>query len=182
MSDQYKIANSEGVYFLTTTVVDWIDVFTRKEHALIVMNALKYCQEQKGLILHAYCLMPSHLHWIASAKPGCNLSGIIRDFKKFTSKEIVKNIIENPESRRDWMLKRFEYAGKFLQRVENYKFWQDNNQAKECVSVLFTRQKLEYIHNNPVEEMIVDEAEHYVFSSAKDYVEGKGLLKIDLLF
>ena len=181
MSDQYKISNKGGVFFVTLTTIDWIDVFTRKEYKLIILDSLKYCQQNKGLIIYAYCLMDSHLHMIISAKTGFDLSGILRDFKKFTSKSIVKSIQEESESRREWMLYRFEYAGRYLTRIKDYKFWQDGNMAKELISQEFTLQKLNYIHNNPVESMIVTEPENYLFSSAIDYAGGKGLLSVEFI-
>ena len=128
--------------------------------------------------IYAYCLMDSHLHMIISAKEGFNISNILRDFKKFTSKGIVKNIKEIYESRKDWMLYRYENAGKYLTRIKEYKFWQDGNMAKELTSPEFTMQKLNYIHYNTVEAMIVREPEHYLFSFATDYAEGKGLINI----
>ncbi|GAB2839034.1 hypothetical protein GCM10027043_47810 [Ferruginibacter profundus] len=63
--------------------------------------------------------MTNHLHLIAKAKEGCKLSHIIRDFKKFTARSIFKAIAEEPESKKDRMLYRFEFAGKFIQRIEN---------------------------------------------------------------
>ena len=92
MSEKYKIRDIEKPHFLTLTVVGWIDVFTRKNHKLTIINSLKYCQKEKGLILFGYCLMPSHLHLIASVNGEGTLSEIMRDFKKFTSKVILQQI------------------------------------------------------------------------------------------
>lgn len=169
------------MYYLTMTVVDWVDVFTRKEHKLRIVDSLKYCQKEKGLLVHGWCLMSNHLHLLASAREGFNLSDILRDFKKFTSKQIVADINNEIESRRDWMLYRFEFAGKFKTNVKNYKFWKDGNQAMECFSFNFSQQKLNYIHQNPVRAMIVEEAEHYLFSSAKNYSGVKGLLEVEFI-
>ena len=185
-STQYHIRNPEGAYFLTMTVVDWVDVFTRPAYRSIMVDSLRYCQQAKGLRLYAWCLMSNHLHIIAAADDGLNLSDILRDMKKFTSKRIVKEIQEEPESRREWMLQRFAYAGKFEANVKEYKFWQDGNQAKECISPAFTLGKLDraafrYIHQNPVRNQIVEEAEHYLFSSARNYAGLKGLLDVILL-
>ncbi len=107
MSFKYQI-RTDGTYFITFAVIDWVDVFTRKELAQIVIDSLKYCQKEKGLHIFAWCLMPSHIHLIASAGLNGNLSNIMRDLKKFTSKQVVEAIKEIPESRRDWMLNRFE--------------------------------------------------------------------------
>ena len=109
-------------------------------------------------------------------------SKFLRDFKKFTSKEIVKRVIDEPESRREWMMHRFEYNAKYKKRITHYKVWQDGNHAKELITANFTKQKLDYIHNNPVEEMIVSEPHHYLFSSAMDYAGEKGLIDVELVF
>jgi len=127
--------------------------------------------------------MSNHVHLGVSAKNN-DLSDILRDFKKFTSKEIIKAIAKNEhESRKDWMLAIFKEQGAKNSRNTNYQFWRQDNQPKECYSSEFTVQKLNYIHNNPVEAGIVDKAEEYLYSSARDYHYGKncGLLKIVFL-
>jgi REP-associated tyrosine transposase len=170
---------SEGFsYFLTFTVVDWVDIFTRPCYRHIIIDSLKYCQENKGLNLHAWCLMSNHLHLIVSAKENHHLSDIIRDFKKFSSKAIIKAIQENPESRKKWMLNRFEFAGRYNPKIKDYKFWKDGNEAKEIHSNSFLEQKLTYIHNNPVVAEIVENPEEYIYSSAKNYYGEQGLLDI----
>lgn len=180
-SDQYFIRNQNSIYYLTLTVVDWVDVFTRKEHKLSILESLRFCQNEKGQLVHGWCLMSNHLHLLASARDGFNMSDILRDLKKFTSKQIVNAIHNEIESRRDWMLYRFEFAVKFKVNVKNYKFWQDGNHAVECFTYEFTKQKLDYIHQNPVRAQIVEEAEYYLFSSARDYAEIKGLLEIEFV-
>ncbi len=92
----YKIRNKAGIYFITFAVVKWIDIFTRKEYQKIIIDSLKYCQKQKRLIIYAWCLMSNHIHLIISAKNN-DLSDILRDFKKYTSKKIITNIIKNPK-------------------------------------------------------------------------------------
>jgi putative transposase len=178
MSDKYAPHNPDGLYFLTLTVVEWVDVFTRREYKQAICDSLHYCQLHKGLELYGWCLMPSHLHLLARAAEGHTLGPIIRDFKKFTTKVILRLIQEGGESRRDWLLYRFEYAAKFLRRVEHYKMWQDGSHAVECHTAAFTRQKLDYLHQNPVQDLTVCEAEHYQFSSAGAYAGQPGLLEV----
>ncbi len=129
MSEKYKIRNPEGIYFVTSTVVHWIDVFTRANHKITLVESLEYCRKNKGLVIFAWCLMSSHLHMVVKATDN-NLPEIMRDFKKHTAREIIKNIKEEPESRREWLLRAFEGAGKNLKRITNYKFWQDGNPRK----------------------------------------------------
>ena len=80
MSDGgYKIRNQAAIHFITFAVVEWVDVFTRKDYRDIVLESLKHCQAEKGLLLHCWCIMSNHLHLIISAKNN-DLSDILRDF------------------------------------------------------------------------------------------------------
>jgi REP element-mobilizing transposase RayT len=169
------------LYFLTMTVVDWVDLFTRPHYKHLLLDSLKYCQQQKGLEVYAWCLMSNHLHLIASAQEGSSLSDILRDFKKYTSKTLLKAIQQENESRREWLLNRFAYAGANDSKITNYKFWQQGNEAKEIQSNQFLEQKLLYLHQNPVRAEITSEPEHYLYSSARDYSGEKGLLDIILV-
>ena len=180
MSDRYLITDQFAPYFITMTIVEWIDIFTRKEQKLLIIDSLKYCQQNKGLLIYGWCLMPSHLHIIGVAGGEVGMSDILRDFKKFTSKAIIKQIKEGQESRREWMLKQFNDACSHLQKVQEYKVWQDSNQAKIIYSSDFFYEKLNYIHNNPVEEMLVGKPEEYMFSSARNYAGLDFLLEIEL--
>ena len=180
MGFHYKIQEGK-VHFLTLTVVDWIDVFTRENHKMAIVDSLTFCQKHKGLDVFAWCLMPSHLHMIIASKNDENLSNILRDFKKFTSKEIIRLIQEEPESRREWLLDKFEYAGKYNPKITNYKFWLDSNRPTILYSPKFTWQKINYIHNNPVKERIVAEPHEYLFSSARNYAGLDGLLDVALI-
>ncbi|MCK5467669.1 MAG: transposase, partial [Cyclobacteriaceae bacterium] len=90
-------------------------------------------------------------------------------------------ITEENESRRTWMLNRFEYAGRYDTKIKNYKFWKNGNEAKELVSNSFTQQKLDYVHDNPVAAEIVDSPEQYLYSSARDYYGRKGLIEVEFI-
>lgn len=163
MSEKYKVRNPDSLYFITITVVDWIDLFTRPEYKHILIDSLNYCIQNKGLILHAYVIMTSHLHLIVSTKCSYNLPEIVRDFKKHTSKELIKCIKENPESRKEWILEKFSGAAERIKRGVNYKIWQDGFHPVELDSVKIIEQRLNYIHNNPVEEEIVENPEDYIY-------------------
>lgn len=135
MSKAYKIHNKDGVYFISFATVGWVDVFTRKEYKNIIVDSLRYCQKQKGLVLHAWCIMTNHVHLIISAKEGFALADILRDMKKFTSKQIVKAIAENPyESWKDWMLEMFRKAGNINSNNKFYQFWRQDNKPIELYS------------------------------------------------
>ncbi|MEO6611400.1 MAG: transposase [Chitinophagaceae bacterium] len=178
----YKIRNKEAIHFITFAVVEWVDVFTRKEYRDIVLDSIRYCQQQRGLLLHAWCLMSNHIHLVVSAKNN-DLSDILRDFKKFTSKQLIAAIgINKQESRRNWMLQIFKQEGERNSRNTNFQFWRQDNHPKELFSSGFTVQKLNYIHNNPVEAGIVDKQEEYLYSSARDYHYARKCGLLDLAF
>ena len=179
----YQIRNKKEIHFLTLTVVEWVDVFTRKDYWDIFINSVKYCQENKDLLIHGWCTMSNHVHLLASSKKN-DVSSIVRDLKKFTSQKIINAIANNEhESRREWMLAIFGQRASKNSHNSHYQFWTQDNQPKECYSPEFTIQKLNYIHNNPVEAGIVDKPEEYIYSSARDYYNRKniGLLKVVFL-
>ena len=143
-NDGYKIRDQQGIYFITFAVVEWIDVFTRKEYSNIVKESLRYCIQHKGLKLHAWCIMSNHVHLIISSETN-NLSDILRDFKKFTSKAIIEAIQNSKEeSRKNWMLWIFKKAGEKNSRNNDYQFWRQDNHPVQLETITFTLDKLNY--------------------------------------
>ena len=143
MSDGgYKIRNQAAIHFITFAVVEWVDVFTRKDYRDIILNSIRFCQKEKGLLVHSWCIMSNHLHLIASARDS-NLSDILRDFKKFTSKQIITAIENNAgESRKEWMLNIFKQQGAKNSRNSEYQFWRQDNQPQELYSAAFIFKRL----------------------------------------
>jgi len=140
------------------------------------------CQKEIGLALFAWCIMSNRVHLIARAKEGFLLQHIIRDLKKFTSKQIIRAIEDNlQESRKEWLLAIYKSAGEYNSNNTSYQFWRQDNKPVELYSPAVIKQKLEYIHNNPVESGIVDNPEDYIYSSARDYAGIKGLLDLTSL-
>ena len=184
MSDGgYIIRDQKAVHFITFAVVEWVDVFTRQEYRDLIVQSLSFCQQKKGLKIHGWVIMSNHLHLLISAGGDITLSAILRDFKKHTSTEIISGIEKNSlESRQRWMLEIFRQAGAQNSRNSTNQFWEQDNRPMECFSYEFTKQKLDYIHNNPVAAGIVDRPEDYIYSSARDYAGIKGLLKIVFLW
>ncbi len=97
MSRNYKFHNPEGVYFVSFAVVEWLDVFTRNEYKNILIESLHHCQKEKGMEIFAWCIMTSHIHLIFTSTKQQKPELILRDFKRFTSKAVVKSIIDNPK-------------------------------------------------------------------------------------
>ena len=176
MSRKYKFHNPEGLYFVSFAVVFWIDVFIRRCYKDILVESLSYCQKNKGLRIHAWCIMSSHVHMIISSEEEL-LPGTLRDMKSYTSAQLKTAIEENPqESRKEWMILMMKRAGKNNSNNNGFQLWQQNNNPIELFTKKVIQQKLEYIHNNPVIEGFVEKSEEYLYSSAKDYAGMNGIL------
>ena len=103
-------------------------------------------------------------------------------FKKYTAKKIIKEIESNPdESRRNWMLWIFKSHGDRNPNNKYFQFWIQDNHPISLETNEMLNQRLNYLHDNPVRAEIVEEQEHYLYSSAVDYIDGKGLLVVDLI-
>ncbi len=178
MKEGYIIRDQTLPYYITATVVDWIDIFTMQTYRDSIIESLDYCIKNKGMILYGYVIMSNHIHLIIQSEDG-KLSDLIRDFKKFTAKNILDKIQAVPESRKEWMLERFKLAAEKHTRNKNYQFWQYGNHAEEIYSNKFMWSKLDYIHLNPVRAGLVEKASHYIYSSASNYINDSGLLKIE---
>ena len=107
----HAIREKNGMYYLTSTIFGWVDIFSRQVYRDIILESFTYCRDNKNLRIHAYVIMSNHVHWIASTKEGADLNDVVLDLKTYTSKKLIKTIQENEkESRREWMLNLFGYA------------------------------------------------------------------------
>ena len=182
MSSKYKVGEDAIPHFVTFSVVGWIDVFSREQYKELFVESLQYCVEHKGLVLHAWVIMTNHVHLIISSDSN-KLEYIVRDLKKYTSKQIIKAIQENNgESRKEWMLNLFSYAGKSNNNNKEFQFWKQDYHPIELNSPKKIQRGLNYLHENPVRSGLVWEPWYYKYSSAVDYYTNeRGLLKIEHL-
>lgn len=182
MSSKYKPGEDSIAHFVSFTVVGWIDIFSRETYKEIFINSLQYCQHEKGLTLHAWIIMTNHVHLIISSHTN-KIENIVRDMKKYTSKQIIEAIQENPtESRKEWMINLFKSAGKSNSNNKDYQFWKQDYHPIELNTAEKVKQRIDYLHENPVRSGLVWEPWHYKYSSAIDYYTNEhGLLKVEHL-
>lgn len=181
--DKYFIRDQNALYFVTFRVVDWLFVFDQEFNRKVMFDSLKFCVENKGLEIYAWCLMSNHFHAIIRAAEGYKLSALIRDFKRFTSRTITQNMMKHDLIITESKLLRFEIAASKDARVKRYKFWHQTNHAIwiNPHNPRRTRNIIRYIHNNPVKAGIVKIAEDYPWSSARDYCGIEGPVSVKLL-
>jgi REP element-mobilizing transposase RayT len=179
MGEAYQIRDQEFPYFLTFQVVGWADVFSRQAYRDCILENLTYCRKEKGLYLCGYVIITNHIHLVVQQKDG-KLSDWVRDFKKYTSKKLLKMILENPqESRREWLKMVFEYHAEFNKRSGDMQFWTHENHAIELSRPDMIESRMKYIRENPVRAGIVEKEEDYLYSSARNYAGLKGLIEVD---
>ena len=180
MSRAYRhYAEGEYVYFVTWTVTDWLAVFTTHEQFMVLIDALAYSRTRKGLLVHAYVVMPNHAHLIISSEPSAALPGIVRDLKRFTSRALTRLFEERGAGVH---LQHFREAARRSGRGNDYALWREGWHPVAIYTHRFFRQKLDYLHENPVRKGYVRRAEHWQYSSAGDYITGEqGPLELDLL-
>jgi len=180
MSRKYKFHNKQAAYFISFATVYWLDIFTRQVYFNILEESIEYCRTKKGMEVYAYCFMPSHVHLIFRSSNE-DPSGLIRDFKGFTARKLIKTIEENSqESRKEWLLWMMERAGKTKSNVKHRQFWQQHNQPIELWSEKVIQQKINYIHNNPVESGFVTNPIDWKYSSARNYQDDQTVIEIDI--
>lgn len=122
--------------------------------------------------------MTSHVHLIIGSN-GDKMEDILRDFKRHTSVHLREAIRKNAqESRKEWMLWLMKKAGEGNNNNNDFQFWQQHNHPIELFDNTMMLQKLNYIHNNPVEAGFVVSPEEYLYSSARNYAGIKGLIEV----
>ncbi|HEU5052670.1 MAG TPA: transposase [Hanamia sp.] len=181
MSRKYRFGDPGKLHFISFAVVYWIDLFVRNEYREVLIESWKYCQEQKDLEIYGWCIMTSHVHMIIGSR-GRDLDKIVGEMKSFTSRNLRKEISSNPaESRKEWLFWMMERAGKKNSNNNDWQLWQQHNHPIELLNKEMFYQKLKYIHQNPVEAGFVTKQEEYLYSSARNYYNGKGLIELSFI-
>ena len=182
MTRKQKMHDPNMLYAVTLGVVFGIPIFFKSIYSNIVVDSLRFCQQNKKLEIFAYCLMPDHLHMVFRTGEGVHPSDFLRDMKKFTSSQIVHCIERNSmERRKDWLLNLFALAGSTNSKNKVYQFWQQHNHPVILDRNEIIDRQVNYIHQNPVKAGFVHQAHHWLHSSAGNYYNGDGILQVKLL-
>lgn len=172
----YAITPDAKLYFCTDTIVGWQYVFASPEFFQAIVESLKYCRKEKGLRIHGYVIMPNHVHSIVSSGEK-NLSEILRDYKRHTSRKISSLLLEVGNRK---LAQYFSTAAQLAAKGNEYKIWQSGSHAEAILSEEFFRQKLDYIHQNPVRKGFVARPEDWLHSSARNYyLDDDSVMTID---
>ena len=163
---QFRKTTPNDTYFITLTLVGWVNLFDREDYKNIIVNNLQHCQNNEKLEIFSYVIMSNHIHMVCR-RIDYDLNELLGRFKSFTAKEFKKEINSNPkESRSKWLQSLFKHFAILDKSFKEYRFWQRNNQPTLISDYKMLEQKNDYIHENPVKAGVVTEAQYYKYSSA----------------
>lgn len=173
--------DEHGCYFLTLETVDMVDVFTKPVYKQIVVHTLNHFIDNKGLVVYGWCLMSNRLYIVAQAQRNVLLGDIRKGFKQFTSEKIIEAVYSEPIEKQSWMLQRFEKSTGLFSSQKKLEVWKKVKEPLliDCNKPELMAEHLEFLHNAPVKERIVQYPADYYYSSARDYIDDiTGLVKI----
>jgi REP element-mobilizing transposase RayT len=169
---RYRIFESEYPYFLTCTIVGRLPVFTRPEAVRLLFESWKFLRQNRSFKLYGYVILENHVHLIASAP---DLANVMKSFKMYTAGAIVELLVHHAAE----VLLRQLRALKLRHKTKSeYQVWQEGSMPKQIGDDEMMRQKLDYIHNNPVKRGYVDDPVHWRYSSARNYAGLPGLVEV----
>ena len=151
----------------------WIPIFTNKESVNIVIDSLKYLQQNRNLKIYAYVILENHLHLIAQSD---DIAKDIARFKSFTARKIIE-LLKSKNVKT--ILDQLQFYKKAHKIDREFQLWQEGIKPKLIQGEQMMRDRIDYIHNNPVKRGYVDEPHHWRYSSARDYLGIRGLLEVE---
>ncbi len=140
------------IYFVYLTIQKWYYIFDRHDRWEILLNALRYYQENNELIIYAWVFMLNHIHLIFQSDDSINF---LRSFKSYTSHQLKENI----QSTEPNILRLFKFE-------DGYHIWREKNFPELIQSEDFFFQKVKYVEDNPVRKGYVYSPEEWKYSSA----------------
>lgn len=168
--------NYGPVYYITTVVHDRLHLFTRPTYVIPLFDSLIYYRSHYHFRLLGYVVMPDHLHLLIWPPAANDVDAIMRDFKGFTAKRIARQAQAEGDQA---LLARFCASGAASGRSE-HKVWQASFWEQDVYSVNYMREKLVYLHRNPVRAGLVTKPEDYPYSSYRTYLtDEQWLIEVD---
>lgn len=168
----YKVFETYYPYFVTCSVVDWLSIFSISGVAQIILDSLKFHQQHRGLTLYAYVVMEDHIHLVIQSD---YLEKNMRTFKSFTARQII-DLLKTRGN--DFYLHKLRDLKLSHHKGSEFQCWQEGYHPKQIISDKMMIQKIEYVHNNPVQRGYVDNPRDWIHSSACDYQGQKGMIPI----
>jgi REP element-mobilizing transposase RayT len=169
---RYTIRETQAPHFLTCTIINWIPIFTRPQTVAIILDALQYRQQHNGWKVYGYVVLENHLHLVVQSE---DLLAELPLFKSYTARQLIDYLKECHAER---VLKQMAFFCKSHKHDREYQCWEEGSHPQLIQNETMLRQKLDYIHFNPVKRGYVDEPVHWRYSSARNYAGLEGLMPV----
>jgi putative transposase len=169
---RYRFTQPNHPHFLTATINNWLPLFTRPEAVEIVLDAWRFLRREASFELFGYVVLENHLHFIARSP---DLGRDLQRFKSYTARQLITLLEERQATRLLELLALFKRRHK---QQSHYQVWEEGSHPQVVDNEAVMRQKLEYIHLNPVKRGYVDLPEHWRYSSARNYAGQQGLIEV----
>ncbi|MCG6862399.1 MAG: transposase [Chromatiaceae bacterium] len=169
--DRYRIHDQSAPHFLTCTIVQWLPLFAQPANVEIFLESVRFLQREGRLILYGYVILENHCYLLAAGNP---LGKSIASLESYTARRIVERLKE----RNSPVLQLLAFHKVRHKADREHQVWQEGSHPEQIQGEDMMRQKLEYIHDNPVARGYVDEPVHWRYSSARSYVGMPGLLEV----
>ena len=159
-------------YFLTTTVTDFTNIFQHQETAGIMLTNIGFYLRQFKASLHAFVIMPNHIHLLVTMGENGTVSQFMGRIKEYSAKQIIKWCETNACND---MLTKFSASAEKNMPEHHYQVWQARFDDLLIRTDKMYLIKTEYIHNNPLQErwQLAKTPEEYSLSSARFYLRGE---------
>jgi len=165
MGLRFKYKNTCPVIFLTTTIVNRLNLFDSNDKYQILIENLRFYLDKYQMKVIAYVLMPNHFHLIIYNLGLNSLSMFMGGIKKGSAIRLKRYLKERGDTR---FLPAFSIAASGY-KGQKHKVWMDRFDAVSLYSLPVLRTKIDYIHSNPVRKGLVEEITNWPYSSARDY-------------
>ena len=174
MRSRYRIGNPQQAHFITSTVVEWLPVFTTSACCEILVQSLAHCQAHKNLQIYAWVILDNHFHAIVA---GPQISRTVAAMKSYTANRLLAQVRAEG---REWLLNQWHFYCAKHKTGSEHQVWQEGFRPQELSSDEAMLQKLDYLHHNPVARGLVSLPEHWRYSSAHEWLPGsKPVLQCD---
>ena len=176
MRSRYRITADDGIYFTSSTIIEWLPVFIHKDYFDILIDTFKYCRQYKEIKIYAYVILENHFHAIVA---GNNLSNVFRSMKRHSARAILK-LAKTKDKK--WLLNQFNFYKKRFKKDSDFQIWQEGFHPELILNEKMLVEKVDYIHFNPVKRGYIDKPEHWLYSSARNYIlNDHSIIEIDEL-
>lgn len=166
MRSRYRVGQPFQTHFITSTIVEWLPVFTTAASCDILVEAFAHYQARQQWSVYAWVILDNHFHAIVGA---ADLARTVAGFKSFTARRLLAQVDADG---RGWLRDQWHFYRARHKTGSDHQVWQEGFHPQELSSDEAMLQKIDYVHYNPVARGLVSAPEHWRYSSAHEWLPG----------